>query len=173
LLDRDSIQSSIRRQFGLITDNRKISAAKQDIAEVMVDLYRGFEAPLSYTMLFEWHKMLTNGRRDLNDTGQYRTHLEPMQIVSGAIYAPKVHFEAPPSSLMLPEMDRFIAWFNDTAPKGKTPLPALLRAGIAHLYFVSIHPFEDGNGRIGRVIAEKALAQCLGSTYVDCHCLHH
>jgi Fic family protein len=161
-LDRDSLQSSIRRQFGLVTDNRKISPAEQGIAEVMVDLYQGFDADLSHSILFEWHKMLTNGRRDLIDIGQYRTHLEPMQIVSGAIYAPKVHFEAPPSSQMMPEMGQFIAWFNDTAPKGKTPLPALLRAGIAHLYFVSIHPFEDGNGRIGRAIAEKALAQCLG-----------
>ena len=161
-LDRDSLQSSIRRQFGLTTDNRKISAAEQGIAEVMVDLYRHFEAPLFHAILFEWHKMLTNGRRDLNDIGQYRTHNDPMQIVSGALYAPKVHFEAPPSSQMMAEMERFIAWFNDTAPTGKTPLPALLRAGIAHLYFVSIHPFEDGNGRIGRAIAEKALAQCLG-----------
>jgi Fic family protein len=142
----------------LITDNRKISAAEQGIAEVMVDLYRGFESLLSHTMLFEWHKMLTNGRRDLKDIGQYRTHSVPMQIVSSAIYAPKVHFEAPPSSHMMLEMEQFIAWFNNTAPKGKTPLPVLLRAGIAHLYFVSIHPFEDGNGRIGRAIAKKALA---------------
>ena len=161
-LDRDSLQSSIQRQFGLITDNRKISAAEQGIAEVMVDLYRSFNVPLSHNLLFEWHSMLTNGRRDLNDIGRYRTHADPMQIVSGAIYAPKVHFEAPPSSQMMAEMEQFIAWFNDTAPTGKSPLPALLRAGIAHLYFVSIHPFEDGNGRIGRALAEKALAQCLG-----------
>jgi len=140
-----------------------VSAAEQGIAEVMVDLYRGFDAPLSHTLLFELHNMLTNGRRDLNDIGRYRTHTDPMQIVSGAIYAPKVHFEAPPSSQMMTEMEQFIAWFNDTAPMvGKTPLPALLRAGIAHLYFVSIHPFEDGNGRIGRALAEKALAQCVG-----------
>jgi Fic family protein len=161
-LDRDSLQSSIQRQFGLITDNRKISAAEQGIAEVMVDLYRSFNLPLSHSLLFEWHSMLTNGRRDLNDIGRYRTHAEPMQIVSGAIYAPKVHFEAPLSAQMMAEMEQFIAWFNDTAPTGKSPLPALLRAGIAHLYFVSIHPFEDGNGRIGRALAEKALAQCLG-----------
>ncbi|WP_333877091.1 Fic family protein [Methylobacter sp.] len=161
-LDRDSLQSSIRRQFGLITDNRKIPPAEQGIAEMMVDVYRDFESPLSHTMLFEWHKMLTNGRRDLADIGQYRTHAEPMQIVSGAIYAPKVHFEAPPSAQMMPEMERFIDWFNATASNGKTPLPALLRAAIAHLYFVSIHPFEDGNGRIGRALAEKALSQCLG-----------
>jgi len=161
-LDRDSLQSSIRRQFGLVTDNRKVSAAEQGIAEVMVDLYRGFDAPLSHALLFEWHNMLTNGRRDLNDIGRYRTHTDPMQIVSGAIYAPKVHFEAPPSSQMMAEMERFIAWFNDTSPTGKSPLPALLRASIAHLYFVSIHPFEDGNGRIGRALVEKALAQCVG-----------
>jgi Fic family protein len=161
-LDRDSLQSSIRRQFGLTADNRKIPPAEQGIAEMMVDVYRSFEVPLSHTMLFEWHKMLTNGRRDLTDIGRYRTHSEPMQIVSGAIHAPKIHFEAPPSSQMLPEMERFIDWFNATASGGKTPLPALLRAAIAHLYFVSIHPFEDGNGRIGRAIAEKALAQCLG-----------
>jgi len=161
-LDRDSLQSSIRRQFGLIADNRKISPAEQGIAEMMVNVYRSFEAPLSHAMLLEWHKMLTNGRRDLNDIGRYRTHSEPMQIVSGAIYAPKVHFEAPPSSQMMAEMERFIDWFNATASNGTTPLPTLLRAAIAHLYFVSIHPFEDGNGRIGRAIAEKALAQCLG-----------
>jgi Fic family protein len=161
-LDRDSLQSSIRRQFGMVTDNRKIPAAEQGIAEVMVDLYRGFDVPLSHALLFEWHSMLTNGRRDLNDIGRYRTHTDPMQIVSGSIYAPTVHFEAPPSLQVLAEMEQFIVWFNDTAPAGKNPLPALLRAGIAHLYFVSIHPFEDGNGRIGRAIAEKALAQCLG-----------
>jgi len=161
-LNRDSLQSSIRRQFGLMSDHRKVSPAEQGIAELMVSLYRGFASPLSHTMLFEWHQMLANGRRDLHDIGRYRTHPEPMQIVSGAVYAPKVHFEAPPSSEMMPEMDRFIAWFNESAPEGKNPLPALLRAGMAHLYFVSIHPFEDGNGRIGRALAEKALAQSLG-----------
>ncbi len=161
-LNRESLQSSIRRQFGLITDNRKIPAAEQGIAEVMVDLYRNFQNSLSHNTLLEWHKMLTNGRQDLKDIGQYRTHSEPMQVVSGALYSPKVHFEAPPSSQMRSEMGLFIQWFNDTAPTGKTPLPALTWAGIAHLYFVCIHPFEDGNGRIGRVIAEKALAQCFG-----------
>jgi len=161
-LNRDSLQSSIRRQFGLMSDNRKISPAEQGIAELMVSLYRGFAVPLSHTVLFEWHQMLANGRRDLHDIGRYRTHPEPMQIVFGAVYAPKVHFEAPPSSEMRAEMKRYIAWFNDTAPEGKNPLPALLRAGMAHLYFVSLHPFEDGNGRIGRALAEKSLAQRLG-----------
>ena len=85
-----------------------------------------------------------------------------MEVVSGPIHAPKVHFEAAPSPKVPEEMARFVDWFNRTAPAGGEPLPALTRAGIAHLYFESIHPFEDGNGRIGRAIAEKALAQCFG-----------
>jgi Fic family protein len=161
-LDRDSLQSSIRRQFGLISDNRKIPPAEYGIAQVMVDLYQSFQSPLSHANLFDWHAMLTNGRRDLKDIGRYRTHQEPMQIVSGPIHSPRIHFEAPPSAQVMPEMEEFITWFNVTDPTGKSPLPALIRAGIAHLYFESIHPFEDGNGRIGRAIAEKALAQCLG-----------
>ncbi len=112
-LNRESLQSSIRRQFGLIADHRKIPAAEQGIAEVMVDLYRNFQTSLSHTTLFEWHEMLTNGRRDLKDIGQYRTHSEPMQIVSGALHSPKIHFEAPPSSQVHPEMEQFIQWFND------------------------------------------------------------
>jgi Fic family protein len=85
-----------------------------------------------------------------------------MQVVSGGIGQERVHFEAPPSERVGKEMDGFIAWFNDSASDGPTPLPGLTRAGIAHLYFESIHPFEDGNGRIGRALSEKALAQTLG-----------
>ena len=106
--------------------------------------------------------MLTSGRRDLQDIGSYRRHAEAMQIVSGAVHAPEVRYEAPPSTDMPREMARFIDWFNRTAPGGTNPLPALTRAGIAHFYFVCVHPFEDGNGRIGRAIAEKVLAQSLG-----------
>jgi Fic family protein len=106
--------------------------------------------------------MLLKGRGDLRDVGRYRTDDEAMQVVSGAIHAPRVHFEAPPSSTVPKEMLRFVRWFNRTAPNGAEPLPALTRAGIAHLYFESIRPFEDGNGRIGRAISEKVLGQCLG-----------
>lgn len=162
ILDRASVQSSIRRQLGLGTDHRRVKPAEQGIAEMMVSLYRTFADPLSDDMLFAWHKMLTNGRRDLKNIGRYRTDTEPMQVVSGALYAPKVHFEAPPSAGVPKEMARFVKWFNRTAPAGSDPLPALTRAGIAHLYFESIHPFEDGNGRIGRAISEKALAQSAG-----------
>jgi Fic family protein len=106
------------------------------------------------------------GRGDLLEVGAYRTSAEPMQVVSGADYARRVHFEAPPSPRVPAEMERFVAWFNRTAPRGATPLPALTRAGIAHLYFESVHPFADGNGRIGRAIAEKALIQSFGETVI-------
>lgn len=162
ILDRDSVQSSIRRQLGLSADRRSVKPAEQGIGEMMVHLFRHFADPLDDPTLFAWHRMVTHGRQDLRDIGRYRTHAEPMQVVSGRIYEPKVHFEAPPSARMPAEMAAFIEWFNRTAPGGPDPLPTLTRAGIAHLYFECIHPFEDGNGRIGRAIAEKALAQSLG-----------
>ena len=162
ILDRASVQSSIRRQFGLNADDRIVKPAEQGVAEMMVDLYRSFAGPLSADPLFSWHRILMQGRRDLRQVGQYRGDLEPMQVVSGALYQPRVHFEAPPSPDVPKEMTRFIQWFNQTAPSGNEPLPPITRAGIAHIYFESIHPFEDGNGRLGRAISEKALAQALG-----------
>ena len=129
----------------------------------MADVYRNHAAPLDDQTLFAWHAMLMNGRRDIADVGRYRTHEDAMQIVSGALHAPRVHFEAPPSDTVPAEMSRFIAWFNDSAPSSANPLPAITRAAISHLWFESIHPFEDGNGRIGRAIAEKALAQNLAA----------
>ena len=162
VLDRGSVQSSIRRELGLNTDKRRVKPAEEGIAELMVDLYRTFEEPLSDDTLFRWHRMVMKGRGDLKNIGEYRTGHEPMEIVSGALYSQRVHYEAPPSSRIAKEMKRFVKWFNRTAPYRAEPLPPLQRSGIAHLYFESIHPFEDGNGRIGRAIAEKALAQSLG-----------
>jgi Fic family protein len=162
LLNRESVQSSIRRQLGLTTDRRSVKPAEAGIAEMMVDLYRNFAQPLSHDMLFGWHSMIMNGRRDVEAIGAYRKHADAMQVVSGRIDAPTVHFEAPPSNQVRKEMKRFIDWFNATAPGAKKSLPALTRAGIAHLHFESIHPFEDGNGRIGRAIVEKVVAQSTG-----------
>jgi Fic family protein len=161
-LDRDSVQSSLRRAFGLQADGRRVDPAERGIAEMLTQVYRTFAAPLTDDMLFGWHRGLMQGRGDLRSVGAYRTHPEPMQVVSGPIHEPKVHFEAPPSGVVPEEMRRFCAWFNATGPTGTTPLPALTRAGLAHLYFECIHPFEDGNGRIGRSVAEKALAQGMG-----------
>jgi len=162
ILDRASVQSSLRKQLGLATDQRRVRPAERGIAEMMVDLYRSFTEPLSSEVLLRWHRMVMSGSRNLTDVGRYRTGAEPMQIISGPVGEPRVHFEAPPSARVPSEMEQFIAWFNRTTPGREEPLSALTRAGIAHLYFESVHPFEDGNGRIGRAIAEKALAQSLG-----------
>ena len=162
LLDRDGVRSSIRRQLGLAADGARSRPAEEGIAEMMVALYREAGTPLDHDTLFGWHRMITRGRADLLDVGAYRTHPEPMQVVSGRMPTPTVHFEAPPSARVPAEMEMFLEWFHRTGPGGTSPLPALTRAGLAHLYFVSIHPFEDGNGRIARAIAEKALSQGLG-----------
>jgi Fic family protein len=156
ILNRDSLQSSIRRQFGLQADNRRVPPAEQGISEMMVDLYKTYDAELTHEQLHSWHEMVTRGRRDLQDIGKYRTHEDPMQVVSGRLDRPMVHFEAPPSRRVPMEMESFVRWFN-----GSRKMDPLTRAGIAHLYFESIHPFEDGNGRIGRAISEKALSQSL------------
>jgi Fic family protein len=161
-LNRDSLQSSIRHQFGLPTEQGRIPLAEQGIAEMTVSVYEKWAEELSNETLFKWHSMLARGRRDLIDIGRYRTGTDPMQVVSGHVGKRKVHFEAPPSDRMSSEMNGFIQWFNQTAPNEAQPLSALVRAGAAHLYFVSIHPFEDGNGRLGRALSEKALSQNLG-----------
>jgi Fic family protein len=162
LLNRESVQSSLRQQFGLGSDQRRIPPAERGVAEMMVDLYETYAAPLTHETMFAWHKMLMSGERRIDVIGGYRTHAEPMQVVSSYLHDPEVYFEAPPSSRMNKEMEAFVAWFNETQPGSKRALPALTRAGIAHLYFVCIHPFEDGNGRIARALAEKSLAQNLG-----------
>ena len=162
VLNRESVQSSLRQQFGLGPDAANVPAAERGVAMMMADLYRDYATALTDDGLFAWHRMLMGADASIRTIGGYRTHPEPMQVVSGPDYKRTVHFEAPPSAAMPAEMTRFNAWFNATAPNGVRPLPALTRAGLAHLYFVSVHPFEDGNGRIGRAVAEKALAQNLG-----------
>ena len=161
ILDRSSVQSSIQRQFGFAIDDRHVRPRERGIAEMMVDLYRTTGDAVTDEMLFAWHRFIMSGSR-ISEIGKYRTSEEPMQIVSSNLIRPKVHFEAPPARQVGAEMARFVDWFNRTAPNSPAHLPSLARAGIAHLYFESIHPFEDGNGRIGRAIAEKSLAQSLG-----------
>lgn len=162
-LDRNSVQSSIQYQFGLIDHPINADLKEQGIAEMMTSLYLNFDKPLTGKMLFEWHTMLTKGTK-LKNIGKYRTNKadDPMWVMSGPTYKPKIHFEAPPSATLKKEMKQFLEWFKHTAPKTKTPLSPIVRSGMAHLYFVSIHPFEDGNGRVARAISEKALAQALG-----------
>lgn len=129
------------------------------MAKILCHVYESFDKPLTHEMLWQWHFRLFNDQSHIADPGKYRTHVEPMQIVSHRYDSAKVFFEAPPSKKILDEMSIFIDWFNST----RTSEPILGRAAIAHVYFESIHPFEDGNGRIGRVLVEKVLSQGIGS----------
>jgi Fic family protein len=162
MLDRLSVQSSLRRHLGLEPDSYPNKPREQGVAQMMVDVYATYAAPLTHETLFGWHDMLLSFDKRLDAVGAYRQHADAMQIVSGRADRPLVHFEAPPSALVPEEMDQYLAWFNRTGPGAETPLPALSRAGLSHLYFESIHPFEDGNGRLGRALAEKSLAQNIG-----------
>ena len=158
-LSRKDVMSSIRRNLGL---NPELPVSKdkrvEGVTELMLAIRNHFTAPLTEKMLFDWHTMLMKGSKGIQ-IGQWRSHEEPMQIVSGAIGRENVHFEAPPSNTVSSEMNDFIVWFNESQSSIKKPI---IRSAIAHLYFESIHPFEDGNGRIGRAVAEKALSQSIG-----------
>ncbi len=162
-LSRKDVLSSIRKNLGLHVSAGQIrdrSAAA--LGELMIDLRRSFHEPLTEEKLFFWHTLLLRENQHVA-IGQWRTHKEPMQVVSGAMGKEKVHFEAPPSIQVPQEMETFIRWFNETAPGGRQEIKyAPVRSAIVHLYFESIHPFEDGNGRIGRALAEKALSQTIG-----------
>ncbi len=154
--------SSIKKNLGLISKVKVQDKKAIGISELMIDVRQSFKEPLTKEKLFTWHKMVMGGNKDV-DIGNWRTHIKPMQVISGALGKQKIHFEAPPSAMVPKEMSRFITWFNDTVQGGKREIKKPpLRAAIAHLYFETIHPFEDGNGRIGRAIAEKALSQGTG-----------
>jgi Fic family protein len=161
-LNRDSVQASLLRQFGMEADNRRIPPAERGISELLFDLYRHPTALLDEARLHRWHNLVMAGRGDVDQIGTWRNSGDPMQVVSGPIHKPKIHFEAPSSSHMAREMGRFLDWFRTTGQGGSAALPALTRSGLAHLYFVAIHPYEDGNGRIVRALAELVIAQAFG-----------
>ncbi|MFN0008773.1 MAG: Fic family protein [Planctomycetota bacterium] len=162
-LDPAQVRSSIARRLGL--DAAGLPKAGRDvegIVEVLLDATQKHESPLTSERLYQWHKSLfPEGREQFGPitVGAWRTDEKgPMQVVSGAMGKEVVHFEAPEASRLKAEMDRFLGWFN--TPSQDDPL---LRAGLAHLWFVTIHPFDDGNGRIARAIADMALARADGT----------
>lgn len=152
-LDRESLQSSIQKHFGLKSKKNQ-RLREEGMAEPLWSVYQSYNDPLTHEMLFQWHISLFKGSMDIEVVGQYRTHADPMQIISNRYGDRRVYFEAPPSKQIPFEMNRFINWYNDSS---ETSL--LAKAAVAHMYFESIHPFEDGNGRIGRLLIEKILSQ--------------
>ncbi|MBA2499489.1 MAG: Fic family protein [Chitinophagaceae bacterium] len=161
--NRKDVLSSIRKNLGLHHSPEFIKdKSAAGLGELMIDVRHSFREPLTKEKLFAWHKMLLGENKKIA-AGRWRTHEEPMQVVSGALGKEKIHFEAPHSEGVPGEMNAFIKWFNTTAPGTTAEIRnAPVRAAIAHLYFETIHPFEDGNGRIGRAIAEKAISQTIG-----------
>jgi Fic family protein len=129
ILQRASVQSSIRKHLGLKTDNVKIPPNASGVAEMMADVYLNFEKQLTNETFFNWHSMLMNGRRDIETIGDYRTHEDAMQIVSGNLSTPKVFYEAPPSEKVHKEMGKLIEWCN----KNFNDISIMALAGIAHL----------------------------------------
>lgn len=160
-LSRVDVISSLKKNLGIHEEQPRLvkDHRAKGVAKLMVAVRQTWKEPLSDTMLFAWHTMLMEGNRYIQ-AGEWRKGSEPMQVVSGTLGKEIVHFEAPPSERVKEEMNQFIAWFNTTAPGGVNAiLNPILRSALVHLYFESIHPFEDGNGRIGRALAEKVLHQ--------------
>lgn len=159
VLEPEEVRSSIARRLGI--DVGGLPPASRDvegIVEMMLDATQRYDAPLNAERLFGWHAALfPTGRSGMHKitVGAWRTEAAgPMQVVSGAFGKERIHFEAPDASRLSNEMDAFLSWFEQ-----ETKTDPVLKAGIAHLWFVTVHPFEDGNGRIARAIADMALAR--------------
>ncbi len=162
-LDTAQVRSSIARRLGIdIGGFVAVDREVEGIVEMMLDATQNHAAPLTSERLFAWHAALFPNRRSGMRpivTGAWRDAASgPMQVVSGPVGREQVHFEAPEADRLDGEMTRFLDWF--AAPGDLDPL---LVAGIAHLHFVTVHPFEDGNGRIARAIADLALARAEGT----------
>ena len=160
-LDPNAVRSSVLRKLGFAKQANSPRHV-DGLVDVMDDATRNFNTKLTHARLCHWQAALFPDERSGQtriEVGRYRTHADPMQIVSGRIGREKVHYAAPPSSEVHTEMTRFLAWFRDSAPGRKIVMNGLQRSAIAHLWFETIHPFEDGNGPIGRALCDMALAQ--------------
>jgi len=162
-LDSKEVRSSISRKLGLdVAGLVKSGREVEGVVEMMLDATRNFDKPLTAERLFGWHAALfPTGRSGMHriTVGGWRIgEAGPMQVVSGPIGKERVHFQAPEAERLKDEMERFLRWFAS-----RSTTDPVLKAAIAHLWFVTIHPFDDGNGRVGRAIAEMALAQADGT----------
>ena len=159
VLDREQVRSSIARRLGMdIGALAPVDRNVEGAVEMMLDATQNYAAPLTQARLFDWHAALfPTGRSGMTKirVGAWRDGKSgPMQVVSGPVGRERVHYEAPAAPLVEREMRAFLAWFND-----RDSVDPVLRAALAHLWFVTIHPFDDGNGRIARAIADMALAR--------------
>ncbi len=163
-LSREDVMSSIRNNLGLNNTPGYVKDQRASgVAQLTVEVRKGFLEPLTLDILKAWHRILFAATTSRINPGEWRKGDAPMQVVSGAYGREIIHYEAPPSTRVPEEMERFVGWYNSASlPLKGQVSEAILKSAIAHLYFESIHPFEDGNGRIGRAIAEKALSQSLG-----------
>ncbi|MBO5108707.1 MAG: Fic family protein, partial [Bacteroidales bacterium] len=161
LLNSDQVRSSVARRMGVhITNETEPSHYIEGVVEMMLDAVDNFASPLTHDRLFGWHNCLfPTGRSGMEpiNVGKYR--VDPMDVISGTLGREKVHYHAPAAELVPDEMQKLLDWFNsDETPKD------YVKSAIAHFWFVSIHPFDDGNGRISRAIADMALSQADNST---------
>lgn len=158
-LNAASVRSSLAKRLGISVDTQiPISSKTEGLAELMLDAIQHCHQPLSLERLQQWHSWLfpDDQPRLINlRVGQLRGY-EPMQVVSGRLDKPHIHFEAPPRDILEQELSLFINWFN---LPGDNSVDPLVRAAITHLWFITLHPFDDGNGRITRALTDMALAQ--------------
>lgn len=159
LLNQDEVRSSIARHLGIdIAGSVPVDRHVDGVVEMMLDATQNYFSPLTDDRLFNWHAALfPAGRSGIQriTVGAWRTGAKgPMRVIYGAIGKERVHYEAPDASKVASEMALFLDWFNSTGP-----LDPVLKAALAHLWFVTVHPFEDGNGRIARAITEMQLAR--------------
>ncbi|MBS7274297.1 MAG: Fic family protein, partial [Bacteroidales bacterium] len=156
VLNSDQVRSSVARRMGVhIVGDVEPSHYIEGVVEMMMDATSKFAQPLTDDRLFGWHNCLfPTGRSGMEviNVGKYR--IDPMEVVSGTLDREKVHYQAPTADAVPAEMKQFLDWFNaDSTPKD------YVKSAVAHFWFVSIHPFDDGNGRISRAIADMALSQ--------------
>lgn len=160
-LNRKSVQSSLQKILGFKSQGVRAPLREQNMAQLMCDFYKTYTQALNKKTLCQWHKLMLQHRQDLKVLGAYRKSCSAMQIVSGPVGRRRVHFEAPPALQVPQHMREFILWFQKVHSTA-SELPVVVRASLVHLYFESIHPFEDGNGRIGRLLAHKSLMLSMG-----------
>jgi Fic family protein len=159
-ISRQDVMSSIKNHLGLNAKPEYVKDRRAGaISELLVAVRSSYNKRLTETDIKLWHRILFESNRGIR-AGKWRIGKAPMQVVSGAVGREMVHYEAPPSVRVSQEMKKFVEWYNDYKTNANAT-DALVKTAVAHLYFESIHPFEDGNGRIGRAIAEKCLAQSL------------